>query len=211
MSRSVSTDSALGSGVGTLDRAGRGGVVPVGSTWNNDALSRAGAGESEVRGRQGSVRVVEVRVVADNRRVVSGTEAATVHYIVREVADGSNVLLVDDSLSFYFADLFSDDLLGDFLQNEEFLLDDRDAHGLAYNLRLFLNDLSGYLPREIVYTIEVVESRQRAKTIVVIEGHVSTVEALSLRVERSCEGAAGQGRDREQWKGDLSEHDVLLE
>jgi len=82
MSRSVSADSALGGAVGTRDRAGRGRSVPVSSAGNNDALSGTAARESKVGGRQGSVRVVEARVVANDGRVVSGTETAGVHYVV---------------------------------------------------------------------------------------------------------------------------------
>jgi len=126
------------------------------------------------------------------------------------VADGRNVLLVNDSLSFNIADLFGDDLLGDFLQNEKFLLDDRDAHGLAYDLSLFLDDLSGHFPGEVVFTIEVIEPGHRAKTTIVVEGHIATVQALGLRVERSCKGTAGQSGDGKQGKSDLGEHGVLV-
>lgn len=153
--------------------------------------------------------------------------------------------LLTDSLSFDFTDLFSDDsgikkvsdswcgvarkslLSSHLLQNEKFLLDDRDAERLAddyWFLFCFVyGDLGRYLSREVILSVEVIKATQGGETTPVVErgitaswrGNVSIcglntsvlrTEALSLGFERSCEGTAGQSGDGEQSECDLGEH-----
>jgi len=80
-------------------------------------------------------------------------------------------LLEDDGLSLDFADLFGDDPLGHFLENEEALLD--DLNGLAaadHFLLLLYDDLCLDFTAEVIGAIEVVEVREGRDSTPVIEG-----------------------------------------
>jgi hypothetical protein len=106
--------------------------------------------------------------------------------------------------------LFSDDALGHLLKDEEALLDDNDALGVADNLLLFHNSdraLAEVRVVEVSFSVKVIETVEGRNSAVVVESGIPTDNKVSL--------SNGGRRDREGRKSDnessseFSEHDDL--
>jgi len=112
--------------------------------------------------------------VASNRRVVTNLVTRDVEQVGGEVARRSNELLKDNSLSLNFTNLLSDDLLGHLLEDEETLLDNLDALGVADNFLFVNNNLLGDDTREVVGAVKVVKAVEGRDSTPVVERVVAT-------------------------------------
>jgi len=171
-------------------------------------LTSIASRETEIRGGERPVGIVETSKVADNVGVISNVAARSAKQVRRELTAGRKELLEDNGLSLDLADLFCYDLSGHFLQHEESLLDNLDADGLANNLFLLLDhDLAADYAREVILAVKVVETVETGDTTPVIERSVATSQALGPGVERCSEDIAGQSRNGKQGKSKFGEHD----
>jgi len=121
-------------------------------------------------------------------------------------------LLEDDGLSLDFADLLSDDALSHLLEDEEALLDDFDALGLADSLLLLNNGdrlFAELAVVEVAGAVEAVEVAHILGSTVVVEGVDSTTDAqVSGRSEWCSSNACREsGKSDDKSGSELSEHD----
>lgn len=122
-----------------------------------------------------------------NVGVISDVAAREAPEVAAESVQARVELLEDDGLGLDFTDLLGDDALGHLLEDEETLLNDLDALGVADDF-LLLHDLDGAFAEVavvvVVGAVEVVETTEGADSTVVIEGVRATGSyrmALSVR------------------------------
>lgn len=95
--------------------------------------------------------------------------------IVTEKRETRMELLKDDGLSFNFANLFENDSLCHFLNNEETLLNDFDCLGVANQMGRGVDDLAEVNRAiKVVHSVEVVEVVEGGETTPVVEGEETT-------------------------------------
>jgi len=164
-----------------------------------------------VRGKR-SVVTDEATVVASDGGVISRCVSRGTAQVGREVTRRGDELVEDNRLGLNFTNLFSDNLLGHLLEDEETLLDNLDALGVADEFFMLLDNSllgdSGDRAREVVRAVEVIESVERGNAVPVAEGlFVATgVQTLNLRVEGGSKDSAGQSSHQDKGSGDLGEH-----
>jgi len=149
------------------------------ATNENGVLSEIVAGETPVVEVERPISMDELGEVVDDLLVESDLvvvgESAEV---VAESAKASMELLKDDSLDLDFADGLGDDPLGQFLQNEEALLNDFDPLRVADEVPVFHKSLLEVEAIKVVYAVEVVKVVQRGESTPVVERVVN--EFLSV-------------------------------
>lgn len=157
------------------NRGGRIGIVPVGSTNNNSVGTDIGAGETEVASGQGTIRKANITEVASNGTVKTNRVTRDAVKVVLEQSKTSVELFKNNGLGLYFADLFEDDPLCHFLEDDETLLDDLDGFGVADNLVSGFYDLGEVRGAvEVVDTVEIVEVIEGREITPVIEWSEAT-------------------------------------
>jgi len=200
--------SAAGSLKGRADRGGRGCVVPVVTADSNKVLANILASESEAVVGERAIDIVEVLEVAGNIGVVADLVGRDTLEVVGEPAERSVELLEDDSLHLNLADLLGDDLLRHFLQNDEALLDDFDAHSAADDLLLLDDNLLKVLVGEVVDTIEVVEALKGVEASPVVKRNVlsAACNAVIPVAQRGRHYSGDQSRESDEREEQLGEH-----
>jgi len=132
-------DGRAGSLVGVSDSAKGAAVVPVGSARDDVGVAEIGAREAPVVVAQRTVAVVEVAEVRGEAGIVTDTTTREVPEVAAEAVQAGVELLEDDGLGLDLANLLGDDALGHLLEDEETLLDDDNALGVADDLLLLNN------------------------------------------------------------------------
>jgi len=164
------------------------------------------AAEAEVVCGQRAVLGDDVAEVARDLGVEADVVAGSTTQVVAEEAERGVELLKDDGLGLNFADLFGDDPLGHLLNDEETLLDDFDALGVADELLILLNNsLAGDQALEVVGSVEVVEAGERGETAPVVEGNITTGDQPA-HGERLGDDTCNQSRSHNDGREKLGEH-----
>jgi len=102
-------------------------------------VAEIGAREAPVVVAQRTVAVVEVAEVRGEAGIVTDTTTREVPEVAAEAVQAGVELLEDDGLGLDLANLLGDDALGHLLEDEETLLDDDNALGVADDLLLLNN------------------------------------------------------------------------
>jgi len=102
-------------------------------------VAEIGAREAPVVVAQRTVAVVEVAAVRGEAGIVTDTTTREVPEVAAEAVQAGVELLEDDGLGLDLANLLGDDALGHLLEDEETLLDDDNALGVADDLLLLNN------------------------------------------------------------------------
>jgi len=184
---------------GVVDGFRRPAVVPVGAL-NHDAVGAdITTVEAEVVVGELSIVAEDPVVVSDDLIVVADVPAGLATDIVVEGPDAGPPLLENNGLGLDLADLLGDDLLGHLLEDNEALLDDLDALGVAHYVMLGLDVLLIVGGVEVVLAVEVVES---------VEGLVSTprAERMLPTTNQVHGGCCHKGGERNESDGEFGEH-----
>jgi len=118
------------------------------------------------------------------------------------------VLFNNDGLNLNIADLLGDDAFGDFLQNDELLLDELDVDRLAL-LRNFGNDrLRVAAAVEVVRAVKVIEVRELTNIVPVVErvAVASRQSLLNLAAERQRRGRSQRQKGEDKKSCGCGEH-----
>jgi len=125
------SDGRAGGLVGVCDGGEGVAALVVRSARDDVVVAEIGARETPVVGAQRTVAVVEVAEVRGEARIEANITTRVAPEVAAESVQAGVELLEDDGLGLDLANLLGDDLLGHLLEDEETLLDDGDALGVA--------------------------------------------------------------------------------
>jgi len=197
---------ASGEIVGIADRDMRASVDPVVTAVSDVVASKIVAAEAKVVSGKRAVRVVEVSVVAGNVGVVADLVTRVASQVTTETAQAGVELLEDNSLSLNLADLFSDNLLCHFLENEKALLDDSDLLSVADQLAVLFHDNAVLRAREVVTAVEVIKVGEGRYSVPIVERRPFVPFRETGLGNGSSNDAGNQKRNGDKRCGNLGEH-----
>lgn len=164
-------ESGAGGSVGLADGSERVVVIPVVPTNDDGVLAEVVASESPVIEIEVTVVVDDLGCVADNLLIETDlVVVGDATDVTAETTKARVELSPNDSLGFNVTDGLSDDLLGEFLQNEQTLLNDLDLLNFAADeLRLLHESLLELPSVKVIASVEVVEVIQRLESTPAVE------------------------------------------